>query len=403
MKNIIYLISILFYFLLNNVVQADDQSLRETSTSEELNPEIFFGALNTIVMTATALQSGADSAPDVSESCGKRVGSESDTSLIDRTSFCMKFEREIDLYDAQSQGAYVNTAKITGYVYAEKNPTNVLSWPVKFKFRTVYTNPAGPIAQFSPKVTCGLITDCTSFNSLPVTLNPGLSQEVVVNTNLMMGQDEEAKKKSFELALEGRINLVGQSVEGDGSSYVNGGYLPLIRCDVGLAMSTSTGCIFERAPAILTTISDADPDSLVKQSAAHIRDAQNSGLPGRYVPSPDSILPIDSGNNALSRQKIASLINANRRFSTNICRVGTPSFSDECTIPDGSTDENIPGCQCDEYPFAATEQGGGDAPTPGVSTRMITGGDNMKSGQLLGTFYTQQRVIQGEKFYVNVD
>ncbi len=51
----------------------------------------------------------------------------------------------------------------------------------------------------------------------------------------------------------------------------------------------------------------------------------------------------------------------------------------------------------------ATEQGGRNAPTSGVSTRIITGGDNMKSGQLLGTFYTQQRVIQGEKFYVNVD
>lgn len=167
-------------------------------------------------------------------------------------------------------------------------------------------------------------------------------------------------------------------------------------------MSTSTGCIFERAPAILTTISDADQDSLVKQSAAHIRDAQNSGLPGKYFPYQDSIMPnLDS--KPLTRLKIKNEINANRRFSTEICRVGTPSFSDECTIPEGSTAENIPGCQCDEYPFAATRQGGSNLSNPGVSVRMITGGDNMKAGQLLGTFYTQQRVIDGDEFYVKVD
>lgn len=111
--------------MLNNVSHALESEVLENQINVPIKPEVFLGTLNTIVMTANALESGAETAPDVSEACGKRVGSESDTSLIDRTSFCLKFEREYDLYDAQALGAYVNTVKFTGYVYADKNPTNV--------------------------------------------------------------------------------------------------------------------------------------------------------------------------------------------------------------------------------------------------------------------------------------
>ncbi|MFJ1551530.1 NucA/NucB deoxyribonuclease domain-containing protein [Streptomyces sp. NPDC088246] len=48
---------------------------------------------------------------------------------------------------------------------------------------------------------------------------------------------------------------------------------------------------------------------------------------------------------------------------------------------------------CDEYPFAASEEGGN--PARG-STRIISAGDNRSAGARLGGFYKAQRVLNGD-------
>ncbi|AYO54072.1 NucA/NucB deoxyribonuclease domain-containing protein [Acinetobacter wuhouensis] len=420
MKKIIYLISILFYFLLNNITHAYDPEPPEQNSSEKIKPEIFLGTLNTIVMTANALESGADSAPDVSPACEK-VGDGAYNSLNSRTSFCQKFSTELEVQDAE--GFFVNTAYVTGYIYTEEdNPINTTDWPVKFKFRTVYKNPTGPLAHIAPRLECGTAEnselECEQIGGMPeVTLYPGLSSEVQVITRMNLGKmpftaghpitDEKIYTsdkfyyKFSGLRINANFNIVGQPITKD-YFYQNLDLIPELRCDKNLAKGNTTGCVFYQAPAILKTIKGTDPDSLVRQSVEHIRDAQNIGLPGKFIPQADSIFP-DSSAKPLRRLRDVAQINKNRRFSTAICKAGDATYSDDCQQPEGSEDE-VKGCQCDEYPFASTYEGGGNNDSDQkVSVRMITGGDNSSAGGRLGAFYSNQRVIDGESFYINID
>lgn len=70
--------------------------------------------------------------------------------------------------------------------------------------------------------------------------------------------------------------------------------------------------------------------------------------------------------------------------------------------PTGDTDEAPgKGCDCDEYPFASSAQGGSQQSRI-ASVRRITSGDNRKAGALLGSFFLRERVINDDKFFVDV-
>lgn len=384
--------------MLNNITHAYDSNPPEQNSSEKIKPEIFLGTLNTIVITANAFASAAETAPDVSPACETRVGTGPIDSLNSRTSFCLKFENEFDLYDAQAQGAYVNTVKIIGYAYAEDNPTNALNWPVKFRFRSVYTNPVGPFAQISPFLGCGTSpqgVDCTTTSTSPVILNPGLSQEAIVNTDLNMYSDNE---KEISLVIEGKLNLMGQSVDGPGSQALSNGNIPLLRCDKGVVRTGSNGCVFINAPAVLTRINISNPD--VDESAFHIRDAQFSGLPGKYISEQDSIQP-NSDSKPLTRLRDFTARSENRKESLKQCVAKFNTYSPTCA-PSGDPEDPEVDCDCDEYPFAATDEGAMN-PNYQVSVRKIDPSDNRRAGAYLGVFFTQQRVKDGEKFYINVE
>ncbi|MGZ3144794.1 NucA/NucB deoxyribonuclease domain-containing protein [Lentzea chajnantorensis] len=106
--------------------------------------------------------------------------------------------------------------------------------------------------------------------------------------------------------------------------------------------------------------------------ATHIADTQRAGLPG----SPASGSP-------LTRQTDRILMDKNRSTS---CPSSLPR-------PDGK--------QCDEYPFASTNQGaflGGGL----YSARMIKEEDNEKGGRELSAFYRDQRIINFDPFYVQI-
>ncbi len=64
--------------------------------------------------------------------------------------------------------------------------------------------------------------------------------------------------------------------------------------------------------------------------------------------------------------------------------------------------ENVEG-SCDEYPFASTYEGAfNQTSTSGWSVRGIDDGDNSAGGSLIGAFYQTQRILDRDKFYVQV-
>ncbi|KAF1025595.1 MAG: hypothetical protein GAK29_01834 [Acinetobacter bereziniae] len=135
--------------------------------------------------------------------------------------------------------------------------------------------------------------------------------------------------------------------------------------------------------------------SEVDESVLHNRDAQNSGLPSKFISEVDSIFPDRSLSKPLTRLRDWTTRNNNRKHSLAICKAQDSSYSESCD-PEVS-------CQCDEYPFATTYQGGDALENPGVSVRRIEASDNKSAGARLGVFYTQQRILDDDEFYINVE
>lgn len=57
---------------------------------------------------------------------------------------------------------------------------------------------------------------------------------------------------------------------------------------------------------------------------------------------------------------------------------------------------------CDEYPFNSTRQGAGNVGRHRVSVKAIPGKDNSVAGSYLSRFYLQNRVLDGDGFWVEV-
>ncbi len=169
---------------------------------------------------------------------------------------------------------------------------------------------------------------------------------------------------------------------------------PRIRCDNDPFMRDRVGCTFPAAPAVLDYTTKANVASFTR----HVRLAQQSGLPGK------------PGQSALNRiYNTNGDIDANRRASC------------------GGITGPRNGLSCDEYPFASSDQGprstgpnaGGpgrtydgcgdikdDKAKPGITSSsgfsvcLIPQSENSRAGSLLSWFFTKNRVIQGDGFYI---
>lgn len=171
--------------------------------------------------------------------------------------------------------------------------------------------------------------------------------------------------------------------------------VPGLRCD-NLIGGRPVGCVFPGAPP---PVFPAATSNSYPEFARHVRDALNSGLPG----SPSSGRP-------LHRLMNPTLQDANRR-----------------TAHCGSNPFNPPDpliFTCDEYPFASTYEGAAFQRNAGFSARtfpwcgipgvpQISGangwsvcwifrGDNSGAGGALGAFYSDNRLIDTEPFYVEI-
>ncbi len=158
-----------------------------------------------------------------------------------------------------------------------------------------------------------------------------------------------------------------------------------VRCDTAPYFGFAQGgCVAAYAPAVFE-LSISDPT--VAQAAAFYRDAQlqlpHDGYyvgPGRYVPVDD---PLENG-------AWGPLNPLTRAFNPDIRRLNNDTA---CAgfIPEHAGEE------CDEYPFASTNQG---AAFGSYMVRSIPGDQNGKAGSLLSAFYQENHVIDGDEFSV---
>lgn len=339
----------------------------------------------------------ADSALDVSPICTTVVQKRSDDSLLSRGAFCQKSE-PLEYVITDETRAEIGRVEIDAYAYSD-NKLNRLEWPLKFRFRTRVIEGSGAGLQIKPIVECG--DDCTVAPNAGVPLAmDGLSNEVeVMLTPNMSGE----KQRTVRPYVEYVVVKTGDPFEGGASAIPFRGmvHVPRIRCDIGLAKSNSRGCVYPDAPAIMRSVKTNDPD--VDESAIHIKDAQAAGMPGKFISRSDGTIFADSGARPLTRLRDETKRNDNRKASKTQCVALYGDVKGQCTFT-GDPDDAPSDCDCDEYPFAASEEGA-DRKTVGkdFSVRRIDSSDNRKSGGRLGCFLTGQRVLDGEKFFVDVE
>nr|WP_237532497.1 NucA/NucB deoxyribonuclease domain-containing protein [Streptomyces sp. SID8352] len=130
-------------------------------------------------------------------------------------------------------------------------------------------------------------------------------------------------------------------------------------------------------------MSQKDPG--VNESALHIHDALNR--PERTFPSwPGKSVPG-------TKEPLHRLVNKekqkeNRKRSIKECEKVWGDYS-------GTK------LQCDEYPFASTQEGSTKGDNR-FSVRLIDGADNETGGRRLDQMYTLNRMLSGDAFYMKI-
>ncbi|TCW78639.1 hypothetical protein C5O80_30440 [Burkholderia sp. SRS-46] len=335
----------------------------------------------------------AGGAPDVSPICTSVVQDTSENSLLGRGSHCQKsesFERVLIGDDNRETGR----VRIEAYTYSD-NPLNQLSWQIRFRFRTTTLSGNGGGLQIKPVIECG--SQCTVSPNAGVGLVPdSLSSETIVTITPNMKEGNPLYVRPY---VEYRIVKTGDSFENGSSLTSHSGmsYVPDLRCDVDLAKIGTQGCIYLKAPAVMRSVKTDNQE--VDESAKHIKEAQAKDLPGKFISRDDGTILPGSGSQALTRTRDATLRTKNRTASKDQCIAQYGRVTGQCTFT-GDSNETPSDCDCDEYPFAATNEG---AATGKFSVKRIDASDNRRAGAFLGDFFRAQRVLDGDEFYVDVE
>ena len=170
-------------------------------------------------------------------------------------------------------------------------------------------------------------------------------------------------------------------------SNANFGYPPILRCDRAVAKGgASKGCVFTEAAPVFRLAPEPE-------AAEHASEAQANGSPGAFKLKAGTRAIADdtvTGTNALLRAKVVRVIDANRYATCKggnsaLANLRPKNFSTTCFL--GS-----PNCDCDEYPFAATWNGGRLQPNT-TSVKFINSIQNRISGSNLASFYLNERLI----------
>ncbi|MFG2291480.1 NucA/NucB deoxyribonuclease domain-containing protein [Streptomyces sp. NPDC048595] len=168
--------------------------------------------------------------------------------------------------------------------------------------------------------------------------------------------------KTVKLRPQPTMKITGGGVTGPAS----GDGLAAVRCD-STYKSMGRGCVFPGVQPVFS-LSRTDPE--VNENAQHVYDAQRkiSGAPGLNKP----LHKVSTAQQKKNRGKMC---------------------------PTGPSHPRPAGKECDEYPFASTEEGGNKNLG---STRLIDKDDNQAAGKRLRLWYKDNRVIVGDPFWVHI-
>jgi Deoxyribonuclease NucA/NucB len=260
-----------------------------------------------------------------------------------------------------------------------------------------------PTLRFQPVITCGSTADSsaqcqlnvpavsvTALSGIPSDPNSGWSSPSTGQLNLSWGGGDGTYT---EFGFGNQVLYFakpGYSIDLNDTYYAleSLAFSPL-RCDKKLSSQTTTnGCVYPAAPAVLV-LSATDP--AVKEAAEHIREAQQGSLraPGGLDIDPGTNVATASTGNALQRTRIVGANESNRDAS---CQGSQSLFVTRPAPVSATCQANQAGCQCDEYPFAATWNGGFFAPNS-TSVKRIQGPQNQRAGSNLSGFYQKERVL----------
>lgn len=233
--------------------------------------------------------------------------------------------------------------------------------------------------------------NATAESDAPLTPGATVSGDTTYN-------DAPPSASTDTVALSNEITMTVPDGEPISPASVSGG--PEIRCDTGLAVQTSTGCVYPQVnPTVLFSLSSTGSTAAIDDWAMTNEDA-HWGYYGQ--------------GNPLTRITDQTKINANR---TAICGDGTyqPLYQND---------------SCEEYAFASTEQSGGNNGLTGADCAMVEATNNNgqwyitemttvtgsegcvighadqtsqnSQGGTLSTFYQQNRVIAGDQYWVSI-
>jgi hypothetical protein len=166
-----------------------------------------------------------------------------------------------------------------------------------------------------------------------------------------------------------------------------------IRCDT---TGITSGCVFGQAPSTIDylTADRTRPEGSSPQVAQHIWDAWMN--PTRTLPAyPDKRVPGREG----SGRPLHRIANTDPQYSRNgITAVNTCKFFWGVNYTAGRTRD------CDEFPFRSAREGAARPPLPNHhwSARPLSLNDNRRAGGRLSAYFTSDRVLPGDPFYVAV-
>ncbi|MFJ3338506.1 NucA/NucB deoxyribonuclease domain-containing protein [Streptomyces sp. NPDC086766] len=277
------------------------------------------------------------------------------TITITRTSMCMDVGARVDL---RKNGKPVGSASFD-IKHSMTLKTNKLKWSESFTVGKARLVNAGGI---HVAVSVGGGKGVKTAVKFPQGSTLGPAHKGTVGYAASVG-----KKKQLSSPASYRFTFTKAGYTAGGFTYKSAKY----RCDDTFwgpkKRTKNPGCVFPSASPVFTL---SRSDAKVRQSANHILDAQRkiAGHPGASTP--------------LHRITSEKTINAHRKAMCARVHNPDPKKYD-----------------CDEYPFAASKEGGN--PARG-STRIISAGDNRSAGARLGGFYKAQRVLDGDGYYVHI-
>ncbi|WP_433253916.1 NucA/NucB deoxyribonuclease domain-containing protein [Streptosporangium sp. CA-135522] len=138
----------------------------------------------------------------------------------------------------------------------------------------------------------------------------------------------------------------------------------------------------------------------VDQIYDHIKRALTPGAHTNPVPGgvtfPDltqaKTIPGSTPRNPLSRTRYSPDRKTNHAMSYEVCQL---EFGEAVT--------KQPGMECDEFPFASTEQGAAFAkPRHNFSVQMLSKAQNQGYGAVLTAWYSNNRILRTDKFYMRL-